>query len=335
VIFDMQPAVVGHRGFGPGQPDGYQENSVESFLAAARHGVPWVELDARRSSDGELVLWHDPVTPAGQLIITRTAAELAAAGIARLAEVLSALPASVGVNIDVKTTIEDATGPPAQRTHALIAGALHRYQGTRRFLVSSFDPSLPSYLSNRKALIGDVALGLIAEEQSPAAQAVSAAVNLGLDVLCAHTGMLQVRRERLRPADLSAEQILGYAHRAGLEVMTWSPDPAEALMLARAGVDAVCVNDIPGTQAALAELRLPARAGKCSTVTAQQATAHGGNTCRPQPGGSQPGGGARMTLWGAKARGRGLADAHHADGDLADGDLASGDLGPRDLAARS
>jgi glycerophosphoryl diester phosphodiesterase len=260
LIFDVQPAIVGHRGFGAGQPDGYRENSVGSFLAAARAGVPWVELDARRSSDGELVLWHDPVTPAGELIVLRTAAELAAAGIVRLAEVLSVLPASVGVNIDVKTTIEDATDPQAQRTHALIAGALHRYQGTRRFLVSSFDPSLPMYLSNRKALIGDVALGLITEQQCPAAQAISAAVNLRLDALCVHTGTLHVRRERLRPADLTAAQILEYAHRAGLEVMTWSPDPAEALMLARAGVDAVCVNDIPGTQAALAELQLPCRA---------------------------------------------------------------------------
>jgi len=253
LIFEGRPAIVGHRGFGAGQPDGYRENSVESFLAAARHGVPWVELDARRSSDGELVLWHDPVTPAEQLVVASTAAELAAAGIVRLADVLTALPAGVGVNIDVKTTIEDATDPHAQRTHALIAEALHWFQGTRRFLVSSFDPSVPTYLKDRQALIGDVALGLITEEQYPAAQAVSAAANLGLDAVCLHTGALQARRAQPRPACLSAEQILGIAHAAGLEVMTWSPDPAEALLLARAGVDAVCVNDIPGVQAALAE----------------------------------------------------------------------------------
>jgi glycerophosphoryl diester phosphodiesterase len=65
VIFEAPPAIVGHRGFGAGEPDGYRENSVDSFLAAACHGVPWVELDARRSSDGEHVLWHDPVTPDG------------------------------------------------------------------------------------------------------------------------------------------------------------------------------------------------------------------------------------------------------------------------------
>lgn len=258
MIFEEQPAIVGHRGYGAGQPGGYRENSVESFLAAARDGVRWVELDARRSSDGELVLWHDPVTPDGQLIVTRTAAELAAAGIVLLADVLSVLPAGVGVNIDVKTTIEDATDLEGRRTHALIAAAVHRYQGTRRLFVSSFDPSVPIYLKDRHGLIGDVALGLITEQQYPAAQAVSAAANLGLDAVCLHTGALQVRPERHGRAGLSAEQILGYAHAAGLEVMTWSPDPAEALLLAQAGVDAVCVNDIPGVQAALAHFH-PAR----------------------------------------------------------------------------
>jgi glycerophosphoryl diester phosphodiesterase len=252
VIFDAPPVIVGHRGFGAGLAGGYRENSVESFLAAADQGVPWVELDARRSSDGDLVLWHDPVTPDGFLIVSQTAAKLAAAGIVRLADVLAVLPAGVGVNIDVKTTIEDATDPPAQRTHALIAAALRDYQGTRSFFVSSFDPSVPTYLKDRTALIGDVALGLITEQQYPAAQAISAAANLALNAVCLHTGALLARPEQ---AGLSAEQILGYAHAAGLEVMTWSPDPDEALLLAQAGVDAVCVNDIPGVQAALAEFR--------------------------------------------------------------------------------
>lgn len=255
MIFDVPPVIVGHRGFGAGRAGGYRENSVESFLAAAGQGVPWVELDARRSRDCELVLWHDPVTPHGLRIVTQTAAELAAAGIVRLADVLAVLPAGVGVNIDVKTTIEDATDPPAQRTHALIAAALRDLQGTRSLFVSSFDPSVPTYLKDRSGPIGDVAFGLITEQQYPAGQAISAAANLGLDAVCLHTGaLLQARHERPEPAHLrrSAEQILGHAHAAGLEVMTWSPGPDEALLLAQAGVDAVCVNDIPGVQAALA-----------------------------------------------------------------------------------
>jgi glycerophosphoryl diester phosphodiesterase len=244
LIFEYKPTVVGHRGSGAGQADGYQENSLEAFLAAAVSGVPWVELDARRSSDGELMVWHDPATPDGDLIRTHTAAELSAAGILRLDEVLSVLPANVSVNVDVKTVIEDATDPEHERTHVLIARALRRYRGTRRFLISSFDPSLPTYLKERKVPGEDVALGLITEVRFSAGPAVSAAANLGMDAVCLHVDSLREEPER----------VLEFAHRSGLEVMAWSPDPALAVALAEAGVDAVCVDDIPGTQAALAGL---------------------------------------------------------------------------------
>lgn len=254
MIFDTRPSVVGHRGFGAGRPGGNRENSVDSFLAAAEAGVPWVELDARRSADGELVLWHDPVTPAGELIVARTAAELAAEGIVTLDEALRALPATVGVNVDVKTVIEDAVDPEGQRTHALIIGALRRHAGTRRFLVSSFDASLPSHLKRAEAVTGDVALGLITEANFAVGHAVSAAANLGLDVVCLNKATLTAGREKAGPADHTAQHIIEIAHGAGLQVMAWSPDPAESLALARAGADALCVNDIRGVQAALAAL---------------------------------------------------------------------------------
>ncbi len=252
MIFEAKPAVVGHRGFGAGQPGDYRENSVESFLAAAASGLSWVELDARRSSDGELVVWHDPVTPGGHYIGARTVGELAAEGIVALDAVLTALPSDVGVDIDVKCVVEDATDPVPQRTHALITRTLRSRRGTRPFFVSSFDPSLPVYLAARQGEIGDVPLGLITETNFPAEVAVSAAANLGVDALCVHTGTLNMYRSDLGPQVLSAARIIAAAHLAGLEVMAWSPTPDEAVLLAAAGIDAVCVNDIPGALTALA-----------------------------------------------------------------------------------
>lgn len=251
MIFDVRPSLVGHRGYGAGGAGGYRENSVESFLAAAAGGVPWVELDARRSSDGVLVLWHDPVTPDGGRIAQLTAAELAAVGIVRLDDVLTALPATVGVNVDVKTTIEDATDPHAERTHALVAEMLRLTAGTRQFLISSFDASLPAYLKDSVPRAGDVALGLITETAFPADHAIPAAANLGFDAVCVNTRTLRIGRDSAP----RTQQILDIAHEAGLEVMAWSPDPAEAVELARAGIDALCVDDIPGVQAALAARR--------------------------------------------------------------------------------
>lgn len=252
MIFDKKPSIVGHRGFGSGHRGGYQENTVGSFLAAVACGLSWVELDVHRSRDGELMVRHDPVSPVGDAIVTRTAAELAGAGVASLADVLAALPADVAVNIDVKTIIDDAVDPPAQRTYALLAEVLQRERGTRRFLVSSFDPSAVTYLADRRELTGAVALGLITGIDFPAQHAVPAAANLGLDAVCLHTGTLNLHRDPMGPADLTADRIMQTAHDAGLEVLTWSPSPAEAVRLVQAGADAVCVNDIPGVQAALA-----------------------------------------------------------------------------------
>jgi len=252
VIFDAKPTIVGHRGFGSGQRGGYRENTVASFRAAVASGLSAVELDVHRSSDGELVVRHDPVAPGGGFIVTQTAADLAAAGVAMLAEVLAALPAGVAVNIDVKTISGDAVDPPAQRTASLVAHVLRQEQGTRPFLVSSFDPSVPLYLRDRREFTGDVALGLITGIDFPAHHAIPAAANLGVDAVCLHTGTLNLQRDQIRPMDLSPENIIGTAHEAGLEVLTWSPSPAEAVRLGAAGVDAVCVNDITGVQAASA-----------------------------------------------------------------------------------
>jgi len=245
VIFEVKPAVVGHRGFGSGATRGYRENSLESFLMAAASGATWVELDVRRSSDDELVVWHDPHTPDGLPVVARTASQLAAEGIMTLAAALSALPAEVGVNMDVKTVLDDAHDDEARRTHALVADALSLQKGTRPLLVSSFDPSVPLYLRNRAALAGEVGLGLITSQTLPADHGVAAAANLGLDAACLFVGSLGLDGG-------GGARAIEVAHLAGLEVMTWTATPSEAVRAAAAGVDAVCVDDVPGTVAALA-----------------------------------------------------------------------------------
>jgi len=242
MIFDDKPSIVGHRGLGSGLQGGYRENTVASFLAAVGRGLSWVELDVHRSADGQLMVCHDPVDATGQSIVTRTAADLAAEGVATLAEVLTALPADVAVDVEIKSIIDDAVDPPAQRTHALVADVLQQHRGTRRFFVSSFDPSAVVHLGGHREAIGEAALGLIAGTCLPPRQSIPAAANLGLDAVCLHTDSLSMTPER----------IIETAHLAGLEVMAWCPGPAEAVRLAAAGVDAVCVNDIPGVQVALA-----------------------------------------------------------------------------------
>jgi glycerophosphoryl diester phosphodiesterase len=153
MIFDTKPTVVGHRGFGSGESRGYRENTIDSYLAAVSHGLSWIELDVQRSRDDQLVIRHDPVTPDGDFLVTRTAEQLAFYGILRFEDVMAALPTGVAVNIDAKTIIEDATDPTHRRTAALLAEALRKHQERRRLFVSSFDPGLLMTLQDRKDTI--------------------------------------------------------------------------------------------------------------------------------------------------------------------------------------
>jgi glycerophosphoryl diester phosphodiesterase len=252
VIFETKPAVVGHRGFGAGESRGYRENTMDSYLAAVAHGLSWIELDVQRSRDDQLVIRHDPVTPDGDFLVTRTAGQLASYGILRFEEVMAALPAGVAVNIDAKTIIEDAVDPPHRRTAALLAEALREHAGRRRLFVSSFDPGLLMTLQDRRDEIGRVPLGLITWLNFPSRHGIAAAASMGLDAICLHTGTFGLRLEQPRPADHSAERVIDVAHQAGLEVLAWVPKPAEAVRLAQAGADAFCVDDVPGVLAALA-----------------------------------------------------------------------------------
>jgi glycerophosphoryl diester phosphodiesterase len=252
VIFETKPTVIGHRGFGAGTHDGYHENTLESYLAAVEHGLSWIELDVQRSLDDQLVIRHDPVTADGDFLVSRDADELVAAGIPRFEDVMAALPPDVAVNIDAKTIIEDAIDQPHHSTAALVAAALRSFAGQRPLFVSSFDPSLLMYLKERKDTLPDIPLGLITWLKFPVWHAIPAAVNLGLDAVCLHTGTLGLNLERPPPVDYALDRVIDVAHRAGLEVLAWSPNPQTAVRLANAGVDALSVNDVPGVLAALA-----------------------------------------------------------------------------------
>lgn len=70
------PAIVGHRGAAGLEPP----NTIAGIRRALEYDVDGVELDVRRTADGELVLFHDPIldltTDASGLLRNRTLAEL-------------------------------------------------------------------------------------------------------------------------------------------------------------------------------------------------------------------------------------------------------------------
>ena len=131
--FEKPPVIVGHRGAAGLVP----ENTLPSFTRAVEHGVQAVELDVHLC-EGELVVIHDPTlerTTSGTgevaampLATLRALDAGQGARVPTLAEVFEALPATVGINIELKGT---GTGPAVARWLGP--------PGARDVLISSFD----------------------------------------------------------------------------------------------------------------------------------------------------------------------------------------------------
>lgn len=236
---------------GKGEVEGYRENTLDGFLAAVERGLRWVEVDVRRTADDELGVLHNPTTEEGAFLIDQPFAAASAHGLLRLADLLAALPPHVGVDFDVKSSLEDALLPRQRTTAALLAPLLEREAARRPVLVTSFDPSA---LLMIRAAVPQVALGLMAWLYFPLRKAIPAAAHLDMQVVAAHWRSFAVNRIDPAPIHREAAYSVRIAHEAGLEVLAWSPPPKHARRLVDAGVDAVVVNDLAGTRRALAGL---------------------------------------------------------------------------------
>lgn len=128
-----------HRGL---HGDGRAENSMSAFRAAVEAGYG-IELDVRLSSDGELVVFHDPnlkrVCGIDALVRDFTAEELSAMslsgtrdGIPTLREVLALVDGSVPLLIEIKMEGDESGVPEA------LAEIICDYKGD--YIVESFNP---------------------------------------------------------------------------------------------------------------------------------------------------------------------------------------------------
>lgn len=229
--FAGPPVVVGHRG----APRAAPENTPASFTAAARAGATWVELDARRSADGRVVVRHDPVAPGGEPVVALTAAELRGEGIWTLADVLTGLPAGLGVDVELKNLPGEPDYDEQQVLARMVVGVLDG--SDRPLVVTSFNPLTVEAL---RAEAPDVPAGLLTTPGLRAPAAVATATELDAQVWCPHVDTPGL------------DDALGLAHGSGLGVLVWTVnDLTRARDLARSGADALCTDDPAAVAAAL------------------------------------------------------------------------------------
>ncbi|MGF7236024.1 MAG: glycerophosphodiester phosphodiesterase [Frankia sp.] len=231
--------VLGHRGSRVPGP----ENTVASIDAALSAGADGVEIDVRRSADGDLVVVHDSRLPrlGGRPVIRRGTAELAARGIPRLDEVLDAWAGRGRIVCEIKNQPgqPDFDAPREQTAQALIellrkrrlsSGPDRRPEpGQPGVTVSSFDWFAIE-------AVRDAALGI------PTAfltlPRVSLAGGLAYVRSAGHTEL------HAHVSSALASNAVARVHEAGVGLVAWTvTSPDQAGRLRDAGVDAIICDD--------------------------------------------------------------------------------------------
>ncbi|MDQ1290127.1 MAG: glycerophosphodiester phosphodiesterase [Actinomycetota bacterium] len=259
-IFGSSTVVLGHRGCGKGSVEGFDENTLRSFLAAVRIGLKWVEVDVRRTRDDILIVTHNPARDDGAFWADLTGEEASASGVLLLDVLLEALPDGVGVDFDVKSSLEDAPRERPLTTMGLLAPVLRRESRRRPTLVTSFDGAA---LGIARDLAPAVPRGLLTWVEFPVGHAVAFAAHLDVEVLALHGGSLKPNRVEPGHLQRPLPQVVETVHATGLELLAWCPGTRFSRELIAAGVDALCVNNVPKILGDLLLTRsgTPSRAG--------------------------------------------------------------------------
>lgn len=216
--------ILGHRGASADAP----ENTIDAYRLAIDQGADGVELDVRVSTDGVLVLNHNPTLGDGRHIHEVVRAELPPS-MPTLAAALDALAGSL-INIELKNLPYEA-GFDADATVAdMVADQLAVREWSDDVIVSSFHiPTIERF----KAIAPAIPTGVLSWFTLNALDSIDVATDGGHQAIHPHAGFV-------------TPEVIEKAHDKGLEVNTWTVDePDHAFDLARLGIDGLVTN-VPG-----------------------------------------------------------------------------------------
>ncbi len=240
------PILYAHRGASAELP----ENTIPAFLRALEVGATAIETDVHRTSDGHVVISHDP-TGEGSAGVRRAIRDTALAELRKwdvgsgphvrrpratpgerftiptLEEALSAVP-DVPFNVDIKQHDE--------ATAREVVAAVRRARSEERVLLTSFDARTVRRVRDL-GYGGPTGLG---QAEIIRLWALPEAV-LRLFPLPGRAAQIPTNAGPLR---LDRPRFLAKAHRLGIQVHYWTiNDLAEAKRLLALGADAIMTDD--------------------------------------------------------------------------------------------
>jgi glycerophosphoryl diester phosphodiesterase len=193
---------------------GPRAGTIEVYARAVESGAEYVELDIRRTADGELAAFHDACTRQGEALSAISYArlcELAGFEVPRVADVMALIAGKAIGHLDVKDTGGE------ERVVQLALDIL----GPGNFVVTTLeDESVAAVKARFPEVLTALSLGRDLGEVPRSRRAVARLSEL-----------LPVRRLRACRADWAAVNrrlaragVLARCHRAGIKAMIWTVD---------------------------------------------------------------------------------------------------------------
>lgn len=214
--------VIAHRGASASAP----ENTIEAFHLARDLGADWVELDARRTADAEVIVHHDAHLGDGRAIVGLHRSELPD-HVCHLTAALDAC-AAMSVNIEIKNWPDDPDFDATETVADHVVAEVARRRSQSDVVVSCFHrPTIDRVRQLDPAIATAFLHHRVDRSWDQLAAEVAAA---------GHTA--------LHPWDGVVDATLVTAAREhGLEVNVWTvDDPDRMAELVALGVDGICTN---------------------------------------------------------------------------------------------
>lgn len=236
------PWVIAHRGASGHAP----ENTMTAFQRAVELGASFIETDLHVTRDGAFVAIHDDTvdrtTNGSGEVADYTLEELRRADAGMwfdrdfLGERVPTLPEILefAKQNDVIFYLELKYPAVAGMDHAL-AAALTKAKATARTMVISFDAAT---LAPLRRIDPAIMVGLLVEDENP--NCIQQALDLGARQICPKSSLVNAK-------------LIEQAHRADVQVVTWTVNSAEQMRsMIATGVDGI-MTDFPDRLRAVIE----------------------------------------------------------------------------------
>ncbi len=223
------PLVYAHRGDRSRAPD----NTLKAYQLAVEAGADGIELDVRRTSDGELIMSHDDRYPGHAPFVEMTLAEVrdALPHVPTLIETLEAVPGHVWLNVEIKNFPDEADYDTTDWMVDKTIETIAKFDDPARILLSSFDRAS---VRRAGAKLPTLLRGQLIRAPFDIGAGIDVAIEQGADALHPNIGYFGV----------AAMETATRIKSAGLAIVVWGANtPDDVNLLLEAGVGVIITDD--------------------------------------------------------------------------------------------